>query len=496
MKRTLIVLLLVNLILSACAPASAPTSTPAPSATPLPTATATPISTATPTSTPTAIPTATPTPIPTIQVGNLSVPDPRITNPELFDLRNPDAPIPQFVNAMKMAGIEITAEHVAQGITYEALKDKDGNPFVVAVYNLDPPLFPEQYRDLAGPVPLMIAEKREKGWTWEFNKKVPLRIFADPIKLNISNLVTHYEKSKDGKDILDVFNASVITWYLKWSLVEPKQNTESYQEGTKYVDLLKRHNMEPILGPVIYKAEYPTWLEQSNLSNEELEQAIRSRVRSILQRFKGDIKYAIVVNEFHPTPYEKDYLYSRLGERYVEIAFDEARKANPEAILIYTDNAIESPRWHWYKSTYDLVRRLKTKGLIDAVGMQGHFNQPNWTKVPSNEEFIQAIRSFRQLGLDVYITEMDVSLTEKQGNDRFLYQADIYYNLIKTYLEETKDQKTRIINFFGWRDNHSWIEKDLGNYPNADPLLIDDNGNPKLAYYALLKLLYEANLKR
>jgi hypothetical protein len=70
-------------------------------------------------------------------VGSLSVPDPRATNPELFDLRNPDAPIPQFVNAMKMAGIEITAEQVVQGITYEALKDTEGNLFVVAVCNLD-----------------------------------------------------------------------------------------------------------------------------------------------------------------------------------------------------------------------------------------------------------------------------------------------------------------------------------------------------------------------
>jgi hypothetical protein len=105
MKRTLIVLLLANLILSACAPVSAPTPTTAPSATPLPTATTTPISTATPTSTPTPTPTATPTPIPTIQVGSLSVPDPRVTNPELFDLRNPDAPIPQFVNAMQEVGI-------------------------------------------------------------------------------------------------------------------------------------------------------------------------------------------------------------------------------------------------------------------------------------------------------------------------------------------------------------------------------------------------------
>jgi hypothetical protein len=155
MKRTLIVFLLVNLILSACAPVSAPTPTPAPSMTPLPTATATP------TSTPTSTPTATPTPIPTIQVGSLFVPDPRVTNPELFDLRNLDAPIPQFVNAMRMAGIEITAERVAQGITYEALKGKNGNLFVVAVYSVDPNLFPQQYHVLYEPVPLLIAEKRE-----------------------------------------------------------------------------------------------------------------------------------------------------------------------------------------------------------------------------------------------------------------------------------------------------------------------------------------------
>jgi GH35 family endo-1,4-beta-xylanase len=427
-------------------------------------------------------------------VGNLSLPDPRVTNPELFDLRNPNAPIPQFVNALRIAGIEITAEHVAQGITYEALEDKGGNPFIVAVYNPDPALFPEQYRDLAGPIPLLIAEKGENGWKWRTDRIIPLRLFSGQINLIISNLESHYDRS--GNIILNVFDGLSITWYLKWDLVETKQGIENYEEGKKYVNLAKKNDMEPILGPIIYKYDYPAWLEESNLSNKELEQAIRNRVRSILQRFEGDIKYAMVVNEFHPTPYEKDYLYSRLGERYVEIAFDEARKANPEAILIYNDNAIESPRWPWYKSTYDLVRKLKAKGLIDAVGMQGHFNQPNWTKVPSNEEFIQAIRSFRQLGLDVYITEMDVSLTEKQGNDRFLYQADIYYNLIKTYLEETKDQKTRIINFFGWSDIHSWIEHVLGNYPNADPLLIDDNGNPKLAYYALLKLLYEANLKR
>jgi hypothetical protein len=47
MKRTLLVFLLVNLVLSACTPVSAPTPTPAPSATPLPTATSAPTATTT-----------------------------------------------------------------------------------------------------------------------------------------------------------------------------------------------------------------------------------------------------------------------------------------------------------------------------------------------------------------------------------------------------------------------------------------------------------------
>jgi hypothetical protein len=152
MRRTLLVFLLVNLILSACAPASAPTTPPAPSATPLPTATATP------TSTPTATPTATPTPIPTIQVGSLSVPDPRATNPELFDLRNPDAPIPQFVNAMKMAGIELLPEEVITGIQLDA---NNQSTYVYARTS-------NTGNEFADGVCLLMAQKLPDGnWKWD-----------------------------------------------------------------------------------------------------------------------------------------------------------------------------------------------------------------------------------------------------------------------------------------------------------------------------------------
>jgi len=143
MKRMLRVFVLVNLILSACAPVSAPRPTPAPSATPFP------IATAKHTNTPTATPTATPTPIPTIQVGNLSVPDPRVTNPELFDLRNPNAPIPQFANAFN-----INPKDVLSGLHPEVEKPQ-GMPEFITMRTTDG-------------VALMMATRNEKGeWVWQ-----------------------------------------------------------------------------------------------------------------------------------------------------------------------------------------------------------------------------------------------------------------------------------------------------------------------------------------
>jgi ABC-type transport system substrate-binding protein len=149
MKRALIVFLLVNLMLSTCAPVSAPTSTPAPSATPLPTATAVPTSTATPTSTPTATPTATPTPIPTIQVGNLSVPDPRATNPELFDVTKKGSPIVEYANAFKLNSADVLA-----GLHPEVEKPK-GMPEFITMRTSDE-------------VALMMATQNENGeWVWQ-----------------------------------------------------------------------------------------------------------------------------------------------------------------------------------------------------------------------------------------------------------------------------------------------------------------------------------------
>jgi hypothetical protein len=104
-------------------------------------------------------PEPTPTPIPTLSAeltgGIKGIPDPRITNPELLDLTSRDAPIPQFVNAMQMAGIEVTVEEVNSGLRPQLETPNNLPPFIT-------------YRTDDG-VALIMAklDVQKNEWYWE-----------------------------------------------------------------------------------------------------------------------------------------------------------------------------------------------------------------------------------------------------------------------------------------------------------------------------------------
>ena len=223
MKRTVLVFLLVNLMLSACAPASAPTPAPVPSTTPLPTATAMPTSTATPTSTPTATPTATPTPIPTIQVGNLSVPDPRVTNPELFDLRNPDAPIPQFADAMQEVGITVDPQTITTelGKNYEIRQGPDGKTYILTTYTVEGK---NGARYSMG----LIAEQDERGeWRW---------IITTPVILDNLISPTDFGVLLNDQDYNNPYLSKIAT--IIWE--QPFSRTWIEKHGTNQINKLMR----------------------------------------------------------------------------------------------------------------------------------------------------------------------------------------------------------------------------------------------------------------
>jgi len=495
MKRTLLMLLLVNLILSACAPASAPTPTPTPSATPVPTTTTAPTNTA--------VPTATPTPIPTIQVGDLSVLDPRVTNPELFDLTKPEAPIPQFVNAMRMAGIEITGSQVVQGITFQELKDKNKNPFVVAIYNFDPD--PTQTGEtLEGPIVIEISKQ-------VIDQKI---IFTDKqrdietvLGFNVGTVLQPHQGSKDIQ--IRAFNRATITY--NWQRREPTQGTYSLDYVNKQLNLAKSAEQPfPIrLSHISSSDTEPDWLRKIK-SNEELKQVLRNQVRFIIETYsKKGVTQFNVVNE----PFLSSYFPQRLGrDQYITIAYAEANKVRDELIkkafqnnenvpvIEFGFSNAENHFAHGYgtQPTLEILKMLANNGWVDFVDVHFHIKKTSNLPFPQDvtetlNKYSQYINAITGQPIKVVVGEFDINISDIPTTDnlRLLKQAQIG----QTYFNAILDAGVTDITFWGTSDYDSWYEN--GDLPSiedhADALLFNDNNQPKPLNYVFIQSLLKAS---
>jgi len=77
---------------------------------------------------------------------------------QLFDLTSQDAPIPQFVNVMEMAGIEITPEEVNNALKPQLETPNNLPPFIT-------------YRTSDG-VALIMATRNLESQEWEWKKAI------------------------------------------------------------------------------------------------------------------------------------------------------------------------------------------------------------------------------------------------------------------------------------------------------------------------------------
>lgn len=93
---------------------------------------------------------------------------------------------------------------------------------------------------------------------------------------------------------------------------------------------------------------------------------------------------------------------TQIGSSYVEKAFQYARAADPAAKLYYNDYNIEF-QGKKQDAAVKLVSGLKAKGLIDGVGLQGHFTVG---QMPAN--LAATVKRFAALGVDVAFTEVDI----------------------------------------------------------------------------------------
>lgn len=336
-----------------------------------------------------------------------------------------------------------------------------------------------------------------------------LRQLADSAGVKIGSAVSYelFDGPLNSK-LMDIFkrdfNLAVIHNAMYWNEgCEPEEGQESrncIDFVRRQIEALNRVGIHDIRGhPLVFPGRSPKWLQddvrRGVLSKEQLIKILQSHISTTVRRWKASINEWIVVNEPYRHWAEDDDIFQTLiGDEYIDIAFQAAREADPQATLIFNDT-FNHARASGYSSTFQIsntvnteqtrviVNRLKSKGLIDGVGLQMHLDG---AYPPNKQDVIETMKSY---GVPVYVTEVDIDMRNVSGTQerRLAKQAELYADALDACLQSGV---CRSFSLWEFGDKYSWTENpQFHGTANADATPYDDNLEPKPAYYALRDVL-------
>jgi endo-1,4-beta-xylanase len=321
---------------------------------------------------------------------------------------------------------------------------------------------------------------------------VPLKENAKRYSIDIGNFAikNHINDDKYASILTSQFNLALLdntpNWYFTDGGLRPTINEYNFNHMDEVVSFAERHNMAMQAHHYVWGEEkwLPEWLKNGNYSKEELLNIIKDHIYTVGKRYSGKIQEWTVVNEAHSRGQNynnlRDWWQDATGDKeYIDYAFKWAREADPSAKLILNDFGNEtystiSEEMHSY------IRNALARGIpIDGIGMQMHIDGSN---PPSKQEVIDNMKRFGNLGIKVYVTEFDVNMSSVKGSQRIRdnKQAIIYYDMARACIESDVCNSFSIL---GITDKETWYTY-LG-YTDPDPLLFDENYNPKPSFCAL-----------
>jgi endo-1,4-beta-xylanase len=306
----------------------------------------------------------------------------------------------------------------------------------------------------------------------------------------------------EAKLILQHFGSITPENAMKMGPIHPEENRYFWDHSDKIVQFAVDNKLKVRGHTLCWHNQAPRWMfkdEKGNdVSKEVLLQRLKDHITTVVTRYKGKIYAWDVVNEVIADEKDKVFRdspwYRICGEEFIAKAFEYAHAADPDAILFYNDYNSEQPVKR--DKIIQLVQKLKANGVpIHGVGLQAHWHIGD----PSESELKEALEKYSALGLQVQITELDVSVYPSQPKpqpvkegEEFPFTPEMeqkqmdFYKMAFRLLREHKKSITGVT-FWNVSDRYTWLDyfpvRGRKNYP----LLFDVNLKPKKVYYEVTK---------
>lgn len=307
--------------------------------------------------------------------------------------------------------------------------------------------------------------------------------------VNSRTLLTHRDLIKKH------FGSVTAENEMKFDHIQPFEGVYTFDRADEIVDFARENDLMVRGHTLVWHNQAPAWVFKGDngepVSRAVLLHRMKEHIHAVVGRYKGAVYAWDVVNE--AVSDREGFLradspwYKILGEDYIAKAFEYAHEADPEAKLFYNDyNAVNPDK---RDKIYKLLKSLLDRGVpVHGIGIQAHWDIYG----PSLADIEAAIKKYASLGLEVQITELDVSLFAWGDKSSFTEppqeflekQARRYRELFELFRKHS-DVITGVT-FWGIADDSTWKDDFPVKGRNDWPLLFDDNHQPKKCFWEIV----------
>ena len=255
---------------------------------------------------------------------------------------------------------------------------------------------------------------------------------------------------------------------MKWGYINPEPGRYRFADADRLARVARENQQDLHAHALVWYTQLPNWVINSEV--DEREGIMNRFIDTMVSRYNDDVAVWDVVNEAFEDDgtFRNSVWFEAMGESHIDRAFRRTRNAGATGELIYNDYDVAMPGPK-SEALIALMTRLVNDGVpIDGVGFQMHLDA-------DFSDFAGVANTFariRALGLDIYITELDVSIRAGQTEAQ---QASVYSAVLRNCLNEPNCKALQV---WGFTDRYSWRRQ-------YNPLLLDREYQPKPAYQAL-----------
>ncbi len=264
-------------------------------------------------------------------------------------------------------------------------------------------------------------------------------------------------------------------WEAKWAALQPRPGSFDFGPLGIIASFAQAHGKQLRGHALVWHAAMPPWLAEGLAEGAARARSLlAAHMDGVLPATRPAIRDWDVVNEAIANPEGSPFTartpsqgdlrdtpwLRALGPGYIEDAFRLARERDRTLRLTYNDYGLEgdSP-WAEEKRqrTLRLLRRLVgAQCPLDALGLQAHLLMDEPFRP---EPFAAFLRSVRELGLAVLVTELDVREAQQLPPDLPSRDAAVAER-VRQVIGTALDGGCRTVLTWGLSDKDSWLAQD------------------------------------